>query len=287
MRLLLTTLVALALATTAHAQIATFSYSFPVGGTPFGIMARSDGEIWVGTSTGLKRFTPAGALLGTVAAATSFGMAEASNGDVFVCDYSGNKVVRYTSAGAFVSQWATGASHTVDVAVDPADNVYVTHYTDAGATVSKLVKYSSTGAVLNTLAGQSPMHGVAFTGGQLYVAMKSSGLVHVYSPTLALAGSFTCGGTFAEELSLDSQAALYLADFGTRTIRVFTTAGVSLGTIPTSVVGYGPITPEGVAVDAGGTIYAGDNAQDKVLVFSAGVTPTVGSSWGRIKALYR
>jgi len=272
----------------AHADWAVYQYSFSAPGAPITMMVHSNGELWVGTWTALRRYTKTGTLLGTIGPFAAAGLAEASNGDVFVGDYYGLRILRYTSGGTLVRQWATGGTRTSRLAVDASDNVYAALYTNAGLSVGKIVLYAGdTGAILHSCSGIPVVNGIAYKDGTVYTVPRNGGVVKTYTSDLQPLGSFPTGGTYHEQLVIDSYANLWLADYGTRCVLAFTSAGTRLGAIGPAVSGYGTILPEAVAVDPSGPIFVGDNTQQRVVVFGSPATAITPAAWSAVKQLFR
>ncbi len=283
--LLVACVVATVLPAIAAAQVYVYQSNFAVSGSPWSILPHSNGETWVATNTGIRRYSGAGALLGTVATYGCTGLAEASNGDVFAADYYGVRIVRYTAGGSLVHQWPTGGTRMVRLAVDATDQVYAVRFS-SGFSVSALDKYSPAGTLLGSVSGLPAMGGIACANGQLYLAPLGGGSLRTYSTALAPLATLPASGSALEETRADVYGQVWVADYGAGMVRVFSAAGTTIGTIGPSIAGLGgTISPEAVAVDAAGRIFVGDNNGQRVVVLTAGATPTAQGTWGRLKSL--
>jgi len=181
-----------------------------------------------------------------------FGLAVATNGNLYVAD-SDNSAVRKVTPGGVVTTLATGFNGPYGVTVDSATNVYVaaTYYHAIG-------KVTPAGAV-TVLAGSAGNPGTNDGTGT------------------AARFAYPCG------VAVDSTGNVYVADTGNNTIRKVTSAGVvttlaGLAVNAGSTDGTGSAAqfnfPFRLAVDTNGNVYVSDLNNDTIRK----VTP-VGANW--------
>lgn len=276
----------------ARAQFGALESWFTATHAPSGILAHSDGTLWVGTTNTLDRHSATGTLLGQVSPNTSTAwqsMAEAPNGDVVALDYWNRIAVRYTAAGAIVRSFPLTHAEREGgrVAIDPAGHIYV--LTRKGAS-SSLVKYDEFGSELAARDNLALGDGLAIVGNRLYVADIYFGAITAYDFDLNPVGGFNFPNAYATGLAADRSGRLLEANFYGRVITMLGTDGSVIAAVGN---GYGvsgfPYAwiPVGCAQAPNGLYYAVDANTGYILVFGGFATPTAGRSWGSLKALYR
>jgi len=273
----------------AMCQPPTFIGSWPSGGLPLGLALDASGSLYVAdehNAVGLRVFSQGGVPMGTFNPGgfiESYGIGILSDQSIIFADYYGNRVLRYSAGGTFLSQFATGGTRSAWLAVDESDNVYVTDDQE-----DKVRKFTSSGALLTQWAVTHPS-GVAYTNGQVFVTEMFNGQIKVFSPTGTPQGSFANGATFAQELTANGTGQLYLGDHGTHQLRCFSTDGTLLWTLGPNVPGYPFASVDLVSVVQApdGTLFAGDFNNRNVLIFVPTPVATARNSFGALKARYR
>ncbi|HET7226736.1 MAG TPA: NHL repeat-containing protein [Candidatus Eisenbacteria bacterium] len=156
------------------------------------------------------------------------------NGDVIVGNgFLNSPLVRFTSAGAFVSTIGVGTVNALDgLAVDGAGDIYFADYQAAPA----IEEWSGAGAPIRSWGGIGAGPGLFQSAAG--VAVDGGGNVYVSDLTNDYVQVFTGTGAF---------------------VRLFGTAGAGVGQFQ---------SPTGVAVDSQGRIFVGDGTRGKVLRFS-------------------
>lgn len=298
MRRLLTTLAVLTVlafsAAPARAQFGPLQGYWSATHLPYGILAHSDGTIWVGTTNSLDRHAATGALLGTVSPSTATAwqsMAEAPNGDVVALDYWNRIAVRFTSAGAIVRSFPlTHATREGGrVAIDAAGRIYV--LTRKG-TSSSLVQYDEFGNELAAIDNLTLGDGLALVGDRLYASDIYFGGVTVYDLGLNVVGGFNFTDSYATGLAADRAGHLLQPDYYGYVCTMLSTSGTVIGAVggPSGMVPGFPYNfwrPSGAAQSPAGSYFVIDGNTGYVLVFGGFATPTARTSWGALKASYR
>ncbi len=202
----------------------------------------------------------------------------------------------------------------VGVAVDGQGNLYIADRDNArirkvsGGTISTVAGtgtagYSGDGGQATSAQLSNP-YGIAVdTQGNLYIADLSNNRVRKVTAAgviSTVAGTGTAGysgdggqATSAQlknpiAVAVDTQGNLYIADYGNYRVRKVTAAGVISTVAGTGTAGYsgdgGQATsaqlnsPAGVAVDAGGTLYMADWANNRIRAVSGGIITTIAGS---------
>ncbi|MHA4810825.1 hypothetical protein ACX0G9_22145 [Flavitalea flava] len=250
-----------------------------------------------GTGTGAKFGTPRGL---TVDAA----------GNVFVVDYSNDRIRKITPAGVVTTiagstngfADGTGAAaqfnHPNAIAIDAAGNLYVA---DAG---NNRIRKITPGAVVSTIAGDGyvttlyqPLGVGVDASGNVYIAdsynsrigkLGSSGFSVLAGSTAGGPGYVDGTGTAAKfndpnGVVVDAAGNVFVSDWGNFLIRKITPAGV-VSTFAGSVEGFADGTGSaakfehlsGPAIDAAGNIYVADIGNNRIRkITPEGVVSTV------------
>lgn len=186
-------------------------------------------------------------------------------GNLFVCDYSGHKIRKITTAGV-VSTFAgsgtqgstngTGINATfwnpIDIALDASGNLFVCDFSS-----NKIRKITPAG-VVTTFAGSG-----------------SAG----FTNATGIAASFR----FPNGIAIDTDGNLYVADRNNHSIRKITSAGVVSTLAGTGTQGYvdgqGDTakfnSPSGIAVDASGNVYVADESHRIRKITPSGFVSTI------------
>ena len=206
---------------------------------------------------------------GSVRFNNPFGVAVDSEGNVYVADYTNNRIRKITSAGVVTTLAGSGVTSSVNgtginatfngprgLAVDSLGNVYV------GENGHLIRKISPTG-VVTTLAGS----GIGGGNG-------------AFADGTGVSASFA----YPTGVAVDSSGTVYVADQLNNRIRKITSGGVVTtfagngGTTFTDGTGTNATfnSPSGVAVDSNGNVYVGDNSNNRIRkITPAGVVTTL------------
>ena len=263
--------------------------SWPTWDIPLGIAVGSDGLLYVCTQSGgaamARVFDADGTEMSRIGEVSpeTYGVGFLSNGRILISDYYHGRIGVFAPAGNRVDTWTIGGFNAAFLAVDAADNVYVTD--DNGDRVRKL---DGTGQVVASWAVTHPA-GVTCLNGKVYVAGMFNQTMNIYLPDGTPAGSFPTGLTRAEQLSVDSSGNLVVADWGAQQLRCFTPQGALLWVLGPGIPGYSANTCRFTSVAGGpnGTLYVGDYDHRRVVVLKEETTAATPTSWGLVKDHYR
>lgn len=276
-------------ATLARADLPPLASWFPVPVQPYGVLAHSDGSVWVGTAGSVLRYSRTGTLLGTVAGYAASSLAEAPTGDVYVLDYWSRIVNRYTSGGVFVQSWPMALAQREGgrVVVDADGNVYVLCFT-SGFVTSALVKYDAVGNQLASVTGLTGSDGLALSGGLLYCSEIYAGVIRSFTLALAPVATITNPAIYGTGLGEDTAGNLLQPDYYGHTAYQLDTAGNVLGQYVTTGAGYYPQwIPVGADESSDHVVFVVDGFNWQVLLFRSSTVRTESASWGGLKASFR
>jgi sugar lactone lactonase YvrE len=259
------------------------------------------GYFYVADSTyRIRKFSPAGALQKTydIGAVTGIGgsvydLAFDPSGNMYVATSSSSTpILKYDVSGNVLS-WTPGTTISTarGVAVDSSGNVYVL---DSG--VSKVLKFTSTGASLTSWDGTgNGSGGAAFSGptgiaidGYTYVNVcdnGTSGRVQYYSSTGTYYGKWTVtfNNPTAIACNTSTPPTFYVANSGASNVLQVPYGGAS-----SVIFASGFTSVSGVAVDGSGNVYAADlpvtnnlyNGLGRIQKFNS--SKALVASWGGI-----
>ena len=211
-----------------------------------------------------------------------------------------------TAPIATISGSNTGLVEPKGVALDSSGNIYVTDFDEAAVFVYPSLAISGTGQLnevpIAAIDGSGTNllmpEGIAVdSGGEIYVVDYGARSVVVYAagsngnvaPIATISGTNTSLRTPAG-IALDSSGNIYVADGGRPlvyppilgSVFVYPSLAISgtglLNESPIATIsgsGTGLRTPEGIAVDSSGSIYAADNTTASVFVYPAGSSGNV------------
>jgi len=223
---------------------------------------------------------------------------------VYVTDVDGNRVQRFSTAGAYLGQWGGDGfgdgefNSPHGIAVSPTGDVYVADWAH-----NRMEAFSSTGAFerkwgtsVGTNEGEfvDPQGIVEDSQANIYVVDQGNNRVQKFDNS----GNFkllwgwgvddgaaeaqTCtsgcqegaaGGSTGQfdaptRIAVDSQDRIYVTDTGNHRVQKFTNEGTYLDSWGSFGGGQGQLsTPFGVAVDGNGNVYVGDALNNRIQKF--------------------
>jgi PKD repeat protein len=217
-----------------------------------------------------------------------------SKGNVYVADWSNNRVQEFNSNGKFINQWGStndiSLSRVSEVAVDSSGNIYVEDYYN-----NRIVKFDKNGNVIAKFGsygsgnGQfNNMQGFCLdSSGNIYVADCGNNRIQKFDSNgnyLMQWGSYgISNGQFNTPIDVTSHSDnIYVADNRNHRIQKFDSNGNYLMQFGNSGNGDGQFNfIEDIAVDTSDNIYVTDSGNTRIQKFdSDGNYLTQWGSWG-------
>jgi sugar lactone lactonase YvrE len=217
--------------------------------------------------TTIRLRSPIAALL----AAAYLALSPTSNGDtIFVGDWTGGAVARFTAGGVGSVFASIGLDHPYGLAFDSAGNLYVSSSGD-----NRIVKLTPGGAgSVFANAGLNTPTGLAFdSAGNLYVANAGNNTIRKFTPGGVGSLFANTGLSVPVGLAFDSAGSLYVANSGNNTIRKFTPGG--FGSL---FANSGLNDPRGLAFDSAGNLYVANAQANTIEKFTPGGVGSVFTS---------
>ncbi len=208
--------------------------------------------------------------------------------NVFVADFSNDRIQKFSPDGEFLAQWgSTGSANgqfnqPVDVAVDTSGNFYV-----ADRANFRVQKFNSAGAFQwKTALGElsQPSAVATDSAGNVYVTDHGAGTewVRKFSSAGTLLNTFGSSTEFTSPTGLDvAGGTIYVADTGNNCIqRLNATTGVFSTPFGTCGPAAGTFSgPEDVAVADSGDLFVADNGNNRVLQLDSTGAAIPGGEW--------
>lgn len=277
------------LAAPAAADVAIYSHSFAVPSFARRILAHSNGELWITSNTGVYRYSRSGVQLARAGSYASMGLAEAPNGDVWVCNHPNSKIERYRSSGFHTQGVSLNHTWAQDVSLSPQGVLYAACFN--GGALNAIERIAVNGDRLGEITYSTPVTSIAISGDRVCLLPRQGGQILSYSLDLQFQGTLNVPSSSPEQLWVDRYGRFYLMDSNAGTLEIRSPTGVLMGMIGPVVPGYsetyGNIGPTGVSTASDGSIFLVDQLHSRVLVLVPGAVPASRTSWGRVKALYR
>ena len=262
--------------------------------SPRGVDLSPSGDVYVGSDCfglhHMERFTAAGVHLGIWDFFPGFqgspnGVALDGSGNVFVTDYEGSRLHKYTGLGALITSYAT-AFRPVDVAVNSSGEVFVSILD--GKVVQK---FANNGTFLATIGSpgigpgqfQDPVGIAVDATGRIYVADFNGRILRFLA-----SGSFDMQfavSASAHDVAVGPDGNIYVVsgDFGP--VRQYSPAGTLLQSFGSP---NGLDLPYRIAISPTGVIYVVEQRTNRVTMFQIDrVTSAARTTFARLKAMYR
>lgn len=208
-----------------------------------------------------------------------YGVAFDSLGNIYMASKDSSEVIKYTAAGAYVTEWGSynttnGTFHyiyAIAVAnISGTDFVFV-----ADQNNGRVQKFTTDGTYVSQFDTGASMKGMAMTAdaASIYV-INSSGKVQKYNASGTAQGSSwtNTGGTM---IALDTSGNVYVTENANKRVRKYNSSGTLQLTFTMTYA------PTGITVGLDGSIYVGDYTNSKIYKYNAaGVQQTTYGSAG-------
>jgi streptogramin lyase len=249
-------------------------------GTPEDVDVDPLGRVWVSCSDdsvrvygpfgGQQLFAFGGSGSGDGQFQDPFGIQFAADGTVYVCDYLGARMERFTSDGTFLLSWPIPSERADHVAVDAAGDVYVTGFPDLS-----VHKYDASGTPLLDwqAIGGGKTTGILVVGDVVHVAQWDVSDVEQFSLDGTFLGSFPVETAFAVDIEQDALGQLWITDWINGMVRIFSAEGAPVDVLGEPGSGPGQFDgPIGIAFGLDGSVYVADQANGRIQRFGDPVT---------------
>ncbi len=248
-------------------------------GQPEDVDVDQYGRVWVSCSDDSVRvYTPSGGHvlfafggsgIGPGEFNDPFGIQFAPDGTVYICDYAGARVQRFTSEGVYMTSWAIPSDRADHVAIDAAGDVYVSGYSN-----ETVHKYTATGTPITswtTTPGRPS--GVFVVGNTLHVAPWFVTDVQQYDLDGNYLGSFPSDTEYGVDIEEDATGQLWLADWINHVVKIYTAGGVPVDVLGEPGFGPGQFNyPIGIGFGLDGSVYVADQGNVRVQRFGDPIT---------------
>lgn len=221
-----------------------------------------------------------------------FGLAVDSVGNIYVADTSNNRISKFDSSGAWLRNIAVGATSPYAVAVDGADNVWITDgdgyaydYDSRGNYEAYYYgAYESPSTVadgyfqsVRGIAVTAPLNIAPYNGSPaIVVAAGSSGTVQVFLPSAqpianpALDSVKVSGNGYLFGIASDSGENVYVTDYNNNTISKFDKFGAPITQWGSPGSGNGQFNGlMGIAIDDSDNVYVADRNNNRIQKFTS------------------
>lgn len=267
-----------------------FAEEWPLPAPPEDVEIDPSGRVWVSCEDDTVRvFAPTGGQLlfafggrgtGDGEFLTPTGIGFDSSGDVYICDYEGARVEKFTSEGEFLLAWPIPSIRSDHVAVDAAGDVYVTGYSDL-----QVHKYSAVGEPLLDWGSAAGEHtaGIIAQDGVVSVVLWTVPDVEQYDTAGNYLRTFSAATLNGLDIETDAIGQFWIASFNGHCVNVLNADGDLVEILGSSGSGPGEFNgPSGVAIGTDGSVYVADQGNLRIQRFGDVVAdapnPQMGSS---------
>ena len=195
-------------------------------------------------------------------------------GDIFVSDFTANRVVKVPPGGGQATVLTSEVSNPAEVAVDGAGNVFVADEINGRLVELPYLGNGTYAPQTTVISGLNAPQGVAVDGaGDLFVSSTHSGIVLEIPAGGGAPTPVGSGLSRPSGLAVDGAGNVFIADYALNQVLEVTPGG---GQSPVNTGGYTLSFPYSVAVDGAGNVFIADYDNERVLeVPAGGGAPTV------------
>jgi DNA-binding beta-propeller fold protein YncE len=206
-------------------------------------------------------------------------------GNVYVANYSGNNISKYSPTGSLISStYITGLNNPEGLVFDNAGNLYVENFVNEISNAGSVGKYSPTGAAINSayITGLTGPIAIALdSSGNLYTANYNLNTISKFSAAGALvSANYITGLTSPTGLAFDTAGNLFVTNQTLNTISQYS----PVGTLINPAFASGLSNPMGlVFAPSSGNFYVANNpggVGNVSQVTSGGIVTTYASGGG-------
>ena len=188
------------------------------------------------------------------------GLAFDSASNVYVGDFLGNTISKYSFSGSLLATISTNLTNPLGIAIDAAGNLYAAN---PGGSVSK---FAPSGSFLSAISTSVPQDVAFDSSGNIYISNGSpTNTVSKYDSAGVFLATISGNMDNPYGLALDSSNNLYVANLNTN-VSVFNSSGTFVSALsPTSV----NARANDVLVDTAGNIYVTNYFANAISKFDA------------------
>ncbi|MDB5032561.1 putative Ig domain-containing protein [Mucilaginibacter sp.] len=239
--------------------------------SPFGIAKDASGNIYVANSAAnnIIKYSTGGTISAFITGVINpVGLVFDSSGNCYVLsNAAASKVYKYPSTGGstgtLLTFGATALQTSFGIAIDAADNLYITNYSGTTTNTYKVYKCSTSGGsplltIASTTNLSQPVNVALDNAGNIYILNIRNNTVVKYNSAGTFQSSLitTTGAPYG--LCVDGAGHIYVGDPGAGTVKVYNPAG---GTALFSITQAGS---RGLITDNAGMLYVSDFTNSKL-----------------------
>ncbi|WP_295794231.1 DUF2341 domain-containing protein [Mucilaginibacter sp.] len=189
-----------------------------------------------------------------------------ASGNIYVANYSGNIIKKYSSAGVFISNFISGGSLNgpVGQVFDSSGNLYVLNYNNG-----RVLKYNSSGTLQSTIiTGYTTPLGIAIDASDnLYIADNNNNRVRKYSTSGTLLQTITSNVNAPSAINFDSAGNMFVLNSGGNNVTKYNSAGTYQSTLAS-----GFNAPLSMTIDEADNVYVGDSGNSRIRIYNSSGT---------------
>jgi sugar lactone lactonase YvrE len=226
-------------------------------GGALNVATDASGNVIVQEYNAISEYSSTGALLRTIStgfsSSTGNALAIDAKGDVFVANSGNGAVNEYSSTGALLRTISSGVPGIINIATDASGDLFVSN---SGTYPSKVVEYSASGTLKNTLTGVSSASAIATDSkGDIFVADSAKNAVLEFSSSGTLLRTITDSISGPGSLATDASGNVYVTNNFNNTVTKYSATGVKIETLSVNSA-----LSHSLATDKNGNVYVANNS---------------------------